>query len=97
MKSGVTLAEAIHFAKEGAAIRSILWGPNDPAFLLFVKGRLVQPFDTVKAHLGDTPFQVADHLDAYYVTIGEDHVSAACIVGYQFSQREILEPVWQNF
>lgn len=94
--SDMSLFEAILKAKEGAAIRSSKWGPNDPSFLLYVKGRLVPPFESVKQHIGDTPFQVADHLDAYFVTtVGDKILSAHCIVGYNFSQREILESSWQ--
>lgn len=90
------LFEAIQKAKEGAAIRFNKWGPNDPSFLLFVTGRTVQPFEAIKQHLGDQPFKVADHLDAYNVTVmGDKIVGAACTVGYNFSQREILESHWE--
>lgn len=83
------LFEAIQKAKEGAAIRFNKWGPNDPSFLLFVTGRTVQPFEAIKQHL-------ADHLDAYNVTVmGDKIVGATCTVGYNFSQREILDSHWE--
>lgn len=97
---GLNLVEAIDAMKAGKSVRFEEWdgnGYNDPDALVFVPGRdVVASFPPMSDLLGaGTEFASADHIDAVFTYYHDGQLRTRVVLGYQFSQREILHAGWQ--
>ncbi|ERP95745.1 hypothetical protein Q669_29695 [Labrenzia sp. C1B10] len=88
----MNISKAIDQARQGKKIAHGSWSNGHPSYLVFVPGREVEAsFPPMVNHLGEgTKFLVSDHVDAVYKGMIQTH----SVLGYQFSQIEILEDRW---
>lgn len=94
---GLTVSQAVDALRAGQYVRFEEWGPNDPSCLVLVPGREVPvSFPPMSDLLGEgAKFDSMDHIDAVFmVIVGEEVIATRVVLGYQFSQREILHAGW---
>lgn len=94
---GLNITQAVEALRAGQYVRFEEWGPNDPSCLVLVPGREVPvSFPPMSDLLGEgAKFDSVDHIDAVYmVIVGEEVIATRVVLGYHFSQREILHSGW---